>query len=79
MAVTVVKGPPEFTVRQECPGCKAELEATRSDLKVGLFGGMGDYDEEVYFDCPLCESSVKVKVPSALQDKLRSARKKDGR
>jgi hypothetical protein len=43
-----------FNYEFECRGCKSKLAAEAKDVKVGLFGSMGDYDREYYVECPVC-------------------------
>lgn len=63
MTVKILKGAPIYTTVKTCRSCKAELEATETDLKVGHFGANygGDSPEPgLYFQCPVCDSDVRV-------------------
>lgn len=61
-----------------CPECKAKLEVNERDLKVNDFalniGGVPS-DRQIYFECMICYSVVKVtdRVPEGIHDKLMTA------
>lgn len=74
MPVKILKGPPEFTVTQDCPGCKASLEATAVDMKIVSFWpnwGGETPDKDLYFSCPVCDYDVRVKgYPHSLMTRI---------
>lgn len=80
MTVKVLKGAPVFTVVKACPGCKAELEASEPDLKVGFFGpswGGETPEKSLYFECPVCCTDIKVsEAPRTLLSRIEKRDKK---
>lgn len=63
----------------KCSECKAELEGTVKDLKLGQFGGdyTGDGSESKYYmECPTCKDVhfVKGKIPANIASKAKRDR-----
>lgn len=83
MTVKVIKGPKKYTVKKTCGGCKAELQATEDDMKVGQFGanyGGDSPDPGIYFECPVCDSDVRVPdAPDSLMERIERRDTKDKR
>jgi topoisomerase IA-like protein len=64
-----------WSLKFTCKGCKAELEAEPSDVRVGEFGIYDEFETRYYVVCPECSTSHHLNENKTPRDVLNGAKR----